>query len=100
MPPLTGNGVAPLQQATFNHDTTADARSEDDAKDHGIPLSGAITGFRQRKAIRIIRHPNGPSQEPFQIFSQRLIIQAHRIRIFDASRQARYRTWCPNAKAS
>ena len=72
MPPLTGNAVGTSEHMSVNDDTAANTGTEDHAEHHRYAGRRTISRLGERKAIRIVRQPNGATQQRLQITPQGL----------------------------
>ena len=62
MSPLTGNAVSTSEHMSVNDDTAANTGADDHAEHHRYAGRSTVGRLGERKAIRIVRQPNGATQ--------------------------------------
>ncbi len=76
MTPLAGNRVRACKNTAADTNAAADAGARDDAEDNVAAGGGAITRFRQRKAIRVVGDAHVTAECHAQILVERVADQA------------------------
>src|SRR5436190_18060464 len=71
VPPLASDRVAPVEHLSVDDDACARPRAQDHAEHDGIARAGAIDRLGQRKAIRIVAHPDRATEQRFEIDLER-----------------------------
>jgi hypothetical protein len=89
--PLAGDGIAAVEHLSIDDDARAHARAQDHAEHHGVARAGAVDRLGQRKAIRIVAHPDRAAEQRFEIVLERPAVEAHGVRSAQQSRRARQR---------
>ena len=100
MSPFAGDRVGAIEHMAAHHHAAADAGAEDHAE-HGVGAGGcAVDGFRQRKAVGIVGEPHLAIQRAFEVFLQRLAVEAGRVAVLHQAGRGRDGTGGADADAA
>ena len=100
MAPLPGNGVGAIEHLAVYDDAATDAGAQNHAKHDGRTGGGTIGGFGQGQAVGIVGQPHRSRQRTFQVFLERLTVEAGRIGILHPAAGGRNRAGGADADAA
>ena len=84
--------MPPVHYPAIDHDATAGARTDDDAKGHRGALRGAVRRLRQDEAIGIVAQANGMAQGLLEVLPEGPTIQPNGVGVFHEPRGCRNRS--------